>query len=132
MTEKVKQNHQPGFEKYMKIYTALRLITLVTGIHMLVNVKELPVIWLVYLGRLLAFYWLMTGWKTNDGRRFNYGFILDTILSVLELSVWVVGLLVAWPYVILALSYEPMFLIFITPIIVWAVLFIAKLRFGSD
>lgn len=128
MTEKVKQNHQPGFEKYMKIYTALRLITLVTGIYML----KLPVIWLVYLGRLLAFYWLMTGWKTNDSRRFNYGFILDTILSVLELSVWVVGLLVAWPYVILALSYAPMFLIFITPIIVWAVLFIAKLRFGSD
>ena len=115
MTEKVKQNHQPGFEKYMKIYTALRLITLVTGIDMLV-----------------AFYWLMTGWKTNDGRRFNYGFILDTILSVLELSVWVVGLLVAWPYVILALSYAPIFLIFITPIIVWTVLFIAKLRFGSD
>ena len=128
MTEEVKQSHQPGFEKYMKIYTALRLITLVTGIYML----KLPVIWLVYLGRLLAFYWLMTGWKTNDGRRFNYGFILDTILSVLELSVWVVGLLVAWPYVILALSYAPMFLIFITPIIVWTVLFIAKLRFGSD
>ena len=128
MTEEVKQNHQPGFEKYMKIYTALRLITLVTGIYML----KLPVIWLVYLGRLLAFYWLMTGWKTNDGRRFNYGFILDTILSVLELSVWVVGLLVAWPYVILALSYAPMFLIFITPIILWTVLFIAKLRFGSD
>ena len=128
MTEEVKQNHQPGFEKYMKIYTALRLITLVTGIYML----KLPVIWLVYLGRLLAFYWLMTGWKTNDGRRFNYGFILDTILSVLELSVWVVGLLVAWPYVILALSYAPIFLIFITPIIVWTVLFIAKLRFGSD
>ena len=128
MTEKVKQNHQPGFEKYMKIYTALRLITLVTGIYML----KLPVIWLVYLGRLLAFYWLMTGWKTNDGRRFNYGFILDTILSLLELSVWVVGLLVAWPYVILALSYAPIFLIFITPIIVWTVLFIAKLRFGSD
>lgn len=128
MTEEVKQNHQPGFERYMKVYTALRLITLVTGIYML----KLPVIWLVYLGRLLAFYWLMTGWKTNDSRRFNYGFILDTILSVLELSVWVVGLLVAWPYVILALSYAPMFLIFITPIIVWAVLFIAKLRFGSD
>ena len=128
MTEEVKQNHQPGFEKYMKIYTALRLITLVTGIYML----KLPVIWLVYLGRLLAFYWLMTGWKTNDSRRFNYGFILDTILSVLELSVWVVGLLVAWPYVILALSYAPMFLIFITPIIVWTVLFIAKRRFGSD
>lgn len=128
MTEEVKQSHQPGFERYMKIYTALRLITLVTGIYML----KLPVIWLVYLGRLLAFYWLMTGWKTNYSRRFNYGFILDTILSVLELSVWVVGLLVAWPYVILALSYAPMFLIFITPIIVWAVLFIAKLRFGSD
>lgn len=128
MTEEVKQSHQPGFERYMKIYTALRLITLVTGIYML----KLPVIWLVYLGRLLAFYWLMTGWKTNDSRRFNYGFILDTILSVLELSVWVVGLLVAWPYVMLALSYAPMFLIFITPIIVWAVLFIAKLRFGSD
>ena len=128
MTEEVKQNHQPGFEKYMKIYTALRLITLVTGIYML----KLPVIWLVYLGRLLAFYWLMTGWKTNDGRRFNYGFILDTILSVLELSVWVVGLLVAWPYVILALSYAPMFFIFITPIIVWTVLFIAKRRFDSD
>ena len=128
MTEEVKQSHQPGFERYMKVYTALRLITLVTGIYML----KLPVIWLVYLGRLLAFYWLMTGWKTNDSRRFNYGFILDTILSVLELSVWVVGLLVAWPYVILALSYAPMFLISITPIIVWAVLFIAKLRFGSD
>ena len=128
MTEEVKQSHQPGFERYMKVYTALRLITLVTGIYML----KLPVIWLVYLGRLIAFYWLMTGWKPNDSRRFNYGFILDTILSVLELSVWVVGLLVAWPYVILALSYEPMFLIFITPIIVWAVLFIAKLRFGSD
>ena len=128
MTEEVKQSHQPGFERYMKVYTALRLITLVTGIYML----KLPVIWLVYLGRLLAFYWLMTGWKTNDSRRFNYGFILDTILSVLELSVWVVGLLVAWPYVILALSYAPMFLIFITPIIVWTVLFIAKLRFGSD
>lgn len=128
MTEEVKQSHQPGFERYMKVYTALRLITLVTGIYML----KLPVIWLVYLGRLLAFYWLMTGWKTNDSRRFNYGFILDTILSVLELSVWVVGLLVAWPYVILALSYAPMFLIFITPIIVWTVLFIAKLRFDSD
>lgn len=128
MTEEVKQSHQPGFERYMKVYTALRLITLVTGIYML----KLPVIWLVYLGRLLAFYWLMTGWKTNDSRRFNYGFILDTILSVLELSVWVVGLLVAWPYVILALSYAPMFLIFITPIILWTVLFIAKLRFGSD
>ncbi|WP_456048235.1 hypothetical protein [Abiotrophia defectiva] len=128
MTEEIKQSYQPGFERYMKVYTALRLITLVTGIYML----KLPVIWLVYLGRLLAFYWLMTGWKTNDSRRFNYGFILDTILSVLELSVWVVGLLVAWPYVILALSYAPMFLIFITPIIVWTVLFIAKLRFGSD
>ncbi len=128
MTEEVKQSHQPGFERYMKVYTALRLITLVTGIYML----KLPVIWLAYLGRLLAFYWLMTGWKTNDSRRFNYGFILDTILSVLELSVWVVGLLVAWPYVILALSYAPMFLIFITPIIVWTVLFIAKRRFDSD
>ena len=128
MTEEVKQSHQPGFERYMKVYTALRLITLVTGIYML----KLPVIWLVYLGRLLAFYWLMTGWKTNDSRRFNYGFILDTILSVLELSVWVVGLLVAWPFVILALSYAPMFLIFITPIIVWTVLFIAKRRFDSD
>ncbi len=128
MTEEIKQSYQPGFERYMKVYTALRLITLVTGIYML----KLPVIWLVYLGRLLAFYWLMTGWKTNDSRRFNYGFILDTILSVLELSVWVVGLLVAWPYVILALSYAPIFLIFITPIIVWTVLFIAKLRFGSD
>ena len=128
MTEEIKQSHQPGFERYMKVYTALRLITLVTGIYML----KLPVIWLVYLGRLLAFYWLMTGWKTNDSRRFNYGFILDTILSVLELSVWVVGLLVAWPYVILALSYAPMFLIFITPIIVWTVLFIAKRRFDSD
>lgn len=132
MTEEVKQNHQPGFEKYMKIYTALRLITLVAGIYMLVNAREFPVVWFVYLGRLLACYWLMTGWKTNDSRRFNYGFILDTILSVLEISVWVVGLLVAWPYVILALSYAPMFLIFITPIIVWTVLFIAKLRFGSD
>lgn len=132
MTEEVKQSHQPGFERYMKVYTALRLITLVSGIDMLVNIINFPVIWLVYLGRLLAFYWLMRGWKTNDGRRFNYGFILDTILSVLELSVWVVGLLVAWPYVILALSYTPIFLIFITPIIVWTVLFIAKLRFGSD
>ncbi|WP_314760306.1 hypothetical protein [uncultured Abiotrophia sp.] len=132
MTEEVKQNHQPGFEKYMKIYTALRLITLVAGIYMLVNAREFPVVWFVYLGRLLACYWLMRGWKTNDSRRFNYGFILDTILSVLEISVWVVGLLVAWPYVILALSYAPMFLIFITPIIVWTVLFIAKLRFGSD
>ena len=128
MTEEVKQSHQPGFERYMKVYTALRLITLVTGIYML----KLPVIWLVYLGRLLAFYWLMTGWKTNDGRRFNYGFILDTILSGLELSVWLVGLLVAWPYVILALSYAPIFLIFIAPIIVWTVLFIAKRRFDSD
>ena len=132
MTEEVKQSHQPGFERYMKVYTALRLITLVSGIDMLVNIINFPVIWLVYLGRLLAFYWLMTGWKTNDSRRFDYGFILDNILSVLELSVWVVGLLVAWPYVILALSYAPMFLIFITPIILWTVLFIAKLRFGSD
>ena len=132
MTEEVKQSHQPGFERYMKVYTALRLITLVSGIDMLVNIINFPVIWLVYLGRLLAFDWLMTGWKTNDSRRFDYGFILDTILSVLELSVWVVGLLVAWPYVILALSYAPMFLIFITPIILWTVLFIAKLRFGSD
>ena len=78
MTKEVKQSHQPGFERYMKIYTALRLITLVTGIYMLVK----PVIWLVYLGRLLAFYWLMTDWKTNDGRRFNYGFILDTTVKI--------------------------------------------------
>ena len=74
MTEEVKQSHQPGFERYMKVYTALRLITLVSGIDMLVNIINFPVIWLVYLGRLLAFYWLMTGWKTNDSRRFDYGF----------------------------------------------------------
>ncbi len=129
MTEEVKQSHQPGFERYMKIYTVLRLITFVTGIYMLVNPKESRVVCLVYLGRLMAFYWLITGWKRNDARRFNYGFILDTILSGLELSVWLVGLLVAWPYVILALSYAPIFLIFIAPIIVWTVLFIAKRRF---
>ena len=125
MTEEVKQNHQPGFEKYMKIYTALRLITLVTGIYML----KLPVIWLVYLGRLLAFYWLMTGWKANAAHLFNYGFFLDTILTGIELWVWVVGFILIPPYVIYLLSSLPMFLVMIAPIIVWTVLLGAKLRY---
>ena len=42
MTEEVKQSHQPGFEKYMFIYTTLRLITFVTGIIMLVNLNRYP------------------------------------------------------------------------------------------
>ena len=47
MTEEVKQSHQPGFERYMSIYTALRVITFVTGIIMLVNLNRYPVIWVV-------------------------------------------------------------------------------------
>ena len=42
MTEEVKQSHQPGFERYMSIYTALRVITFVTGIIMLVNLNRYP------------------------------------------------------------------------------------------
>ncbi len=42
MTEEVKQSHQPGFEGYMSIYTALRLTTFVTGIIMLVNLNRYP------------------------------------------------------------------------------------------
>ena len=40
MTEGVKQSHQPGFERYMSIYTALRLIAFVTGIIMLVSLNR--------------------------------------------------------------------------------------------
>lgn len=76
MTEEVKQSHQPGFEGYMSIYTALRLTTFVTGIIMLVNLNRYPVIWVVYLGRVFAFYWLMRGWKANAAHPFNYGFFL--------------------------------------------------------
>lgn len=57
MTEEVKQSHQPGFERYMSIYTALRVITFVTGIIMLVNLNRYPVNWVVYLGRV----WLFIG-----------------------------------------------------------------------
>lgn len=42
MTEEVKQSHQPGFKRYMSIYTALRVITFVTGIIMLVNLNRYP------------------------------------------------------------------------------------------
>ena len=129
MTEEVKQSHQPGFEKYMFIYTTLRLITFVTGIIMLVNLNRYPVIWVVYLGRVLAFYWLMRGWKAGATHLFNYGFFLDTILSGLELWVWVVGLILIPPYVIYLLSSLPMFLALIAPIIVWIVLLGAKLRY---
>lgn len=113
----------------MKIYTALRLITFVTGVYMLVNAREFPVIWLVYLGRLLAFYWLMRGWKANAAHLFNYGFFLDTILTGIELWVWVVGFILIPPYVIYLLSSLPMFLVMIAPIIVWTVLLGAKLRY---
>lgn len=57
MTEEVKQSHQLGIERYMSIYTALRLITFVTGIIMLVNLNRYPVNWVVYLGRV----WLFIG-----------------------------------------------------------------------
>lgn len=56
MTEEVKQNHQPGFERYVPIYAALRLITFVTGIIMIVNLNRYLEFWVVYLGRVLAFY----------------------------------------------------------------------------
>lgn len=129
MKEEVKQSHQPGFEKYMSIYAALRLITFVTGIIIIVNLNRYPVIWGVYLGRVLAFYWLMRGWKANAAHLFNYGFFLDTILSGLELWVWVVGFILIPPYVIYLLSSLPMFLVMIAPIIVWTVLLGAKLRY---
>ena len=42
MTGEVKQSYQAGFEWYMSIYTALRLIAFVTGIIMLVNLNRYP------------------------------------------------------------------------------------------
>ena len=63
MIDESKKGRQSEFNLYMTLYTVLRVLTLITGFA-LMSISF--VLGFVYLGRLLAFYWLMIAWKDHD------------------------------------------------------------------
>ena len=124
MIDESKKGRQSEFNLYMTLYTVLRVLTLITG---LVSLLFSFVLGFVYVGRLLAFYWLMIAWKDHDTTIFKRGYRLDLVLTSLEIGLGVLGILL-FPYVLWA-SQGLILILLIIPIIIWLVLLGAKNRF---
>ena len=133
MSEKKKHHHKPHFYDFMFWYTIMRILTFMTG-HLLFTFHPfVPLFATIYFGRLLAFYLLMRGWIGNKDIHFKAGFLIDTILTGIELLPWLLGFLIIWPYAFGALiSSWHMPLILVVPIVIWLVLLGAKRRFDLD
>ena len=124
MIDESKKGRQSKFNLYMILYTVLRVLTLITG---LVSLLFSFVLGFVYVGRLLAFYWLMIAWKDHDTTIFKRGYRLDLVLTILEVGLGVLGILL-FPYILWA-SQGLILILLIIPIIIWLVLLGAKNRF---
>ena len=124
MIDESKKGRQSEFNLYMILYTVLRVLTLITG---LVSLLFSFVLGFVYVGRLLAFYWLMIAWKHHDTTIFKRGYRLDLVLTILEVGLGVLGILL-FPYILWA-SQGLILILLIIPIIIWLVLLGAKNRF---
>ena len=124
MIDESKKGRQSEFNLYMILYTVLRVLTLITG---LVSLLFSFVLGFVYVGRLLAFYWLMIAWKDHDTTIFKRGYRLDLVLPILEVGLGVLGILL-FPYILWA-SQGLILILLIIPIIIWLVLLGAKNRF---
>ena len=124
MIDESKKGRQSEFNLYMILYTVLRVLTLITG---LVSLLFSFVLGFVYVGRLLAFYWLMIAWKDHDTTIFKRGYRLDLVLTSLEVGLGVLGILL-FPYILWA-SQGLILILLIIPIIIWLVLLGAKNRF---
>ena len=124
MIDESKKGRQSEFNLYMILYTVLRVLTLITG---LVSLLFSFVLGFVYVGRLLAFYWLMIAWKDHDTTIFKRGYQLDLVLTILEVGLGVLGILL-FPYILWA-SQGLILILLIIPIIIWLVLLGAKNRF---
>ena len=125
--DEAKKTSKSEFNQYMTAYTALRVLTLITGLILL----SFPfVFWFVYFGRILAFCWLMVAWKDYDESKFKNGYRLDLILTIAEFVLCLISF-----------SYFPLFqcalyvsnglvlILLIIPIIIWLALLSAKNRF---
>ena len=124
MIDESKKGRQSEFNLYMTLYTVLRVLTLITGLVLLLYSLLLG---FVYVGRLLAFYWLMIAWKDHDTTIFKRGYQLDLVLTSLEVGLGVLGISF-FPYVLWA-SQGLVLILLIIPIIIWLVLLGAKNRF---
>lgn len=124
MIDESKKGRQSEFNLYMILYTVLRVLTLITGLVLLLYSLLLG---FVYVGRLLAFYWLMIAWKDHDTTIFKRGYRLDLVLTILEVGLGVLGILL-FPYILWA-SQGLILILLIIPIIIWLVLLGAKNRF---
>ena len=124
MIDESKKGRQSEFNLYMTLYTVLRVLTLITGFA-LMSISF--VLGFVYLGRLLAFYWLMIAWKDHDTTIFKRGYRLDLVLTSLEVGLGVLGISF-FPYVLWA-SQGLVLILLIIPIIIWLVLLGANNRF---
>ena len=124
MIDESKKGRQSEINLYMILYTVLRVLTLITG---LVSLLFSFVLGFVYVGRLLAFYWLMIAWKDHDTTIFKRGYRLDLVLTILEVGLGVLGILL-FPYILWA-SQGLILILLIIPIIIWLVLLGAKNRF---
>lgn len=124
MIDESKKGRQSEFNLYMILYTVLRVLTLITGLVLLLYSLLLG---FVYVGRLLAFYWLMIAWKDHDTTIFKRGYQLDLVLTSLEVGLGVLGISF-FPYVLWA-SQGLVLILLIIPIIIWLVLLGAKNRF---
>ena len=124
MIDESKKRRQSEFKLLMILYTVLRVLTLITGLTFW---SSSFVLGFVYVGRLLAFYWLMIAWKDHDTIIFKRGYQLDLVLTSLEVGLGVLGILF-FPYVLWA-SQGLVLILLIIPIIIWLVLLGAKNRF---
>ena len=124
MIDESKKGRQSEFNLYMTLYTVLRVLTLITGLSLM---SFAFVLGFVYVGRLLAFYWLMIAWKDYDTTIFKRGYRLDLVLTSLEVGLGVLGILL-FPYILWA-SQGLILILLIIPIIIWLVLLGAKNRF---
>ena len=124
MIDESKKVRQSEFNLYMILYTVLRVLTLITGLTFW---SSSFVLVFVYVGRLLAFYWLMIAWKNHDKTIFKRGYRLDLVLTSLEVGLGVLGISF-FPYVLWA-SQGLVLILLIIPIIIWLVLLGAKNRF---
>ena len=122
--DEAKKTSKSEFNQYMTAYTALRVLTLITGLDLM---SFAFVLGFVYVGRLLAFYWLMIAWKDHDTTIFERGYQLDLVLTSLEVGLGVLGILF-FPYILWA-SQGLILILLIIPIIIWLVLLGAKNRF---
>ncbi|WP_314211484.1 hypothetical protein [Abiotrophia defectiva] len=126
MIDESKKGRQSKFNLYMTLYTVLRVLTLITGLDLM---SFAFVLGFVYVGRLLAFYWLMIAWKDHDTTIFKRGYQLDLVLTSLEVGLGVLGILF-FPYILWA-SQGLILILLIIPIIIWLVLLGAKNRFDE-